>query len=231
MNISILCPTRKRVQSVERLIISALETASSPELIEFVFYVDEDDLETRDFLKDKNNINTIGGERIVLSQMWNECSKVASSDIMMHCGDDIIFKTKDWDLKVIDAFNSFEDKVAFVHGNDGYWEDRLGTHGFLHKNWVQTVGYFVPPYFSSDFNDTWLTEVSNMVNRKIYLPDLLTEHMHPAFGKAEWDLTHQERLQRHKRDNPEALYNSLLTQRKEDATKLINFIDNYRSKK
>ena len=42
------------------------------------------------------------------------------------------------------------------------------THGFLHRNWVETVGYFVPPYFSSDFNDTWLNEVADMIGRKIY---------------------------------------------------------------
>jgi hypothetical protein len=229
MNIAILCPTRKRVSSVERLINSALENASIPELIEFIFYLDNDDLETEDFLKNKNNVSFIKGERIVLSEMWNECSKIAKADIMMHCGDDIIFRTKNWDSLILDSFAKFDDKIIFVHGNDGYWEDKLGTHGFLHKNWVKTVGYFVPPYFSSDFNDTWLTEVSNMISRKVYVPELLTEHMHPAFGKGNWDVTHQERLERHKRDNPESLYNQFYSKRVEDAQKLINFIDNYRS--
>lgn len=228
MNISILCPTRKRVDSVKRLIDSAFENAFEPDKVEFVFYIDEDDLETKNFLKNINNTIITGGERIVLSQMWNVCCEAATSDIFMHCGDDIIFRTKNWDTIILQTFEKYSDKIIFVHGNDGFWEDKLGTHGFLHRNWVKTLGYFVPPYFSSDFNDTWLTEISNNIGRKIYIPELFTEHMHPAFNKGSWDLTHQERLERHKRDNPEQIYSSLFHKRLEDSNKLINFIKNYK---
>ena len=97
----------------------------------------------------------------------------------------------------------------------------FGTHGFIHRNWVDTVGYFVPPYFSSDYNDTWLNDVANMIDRRIYV-DIKTEHMHPAFNKGPMDQTHIERLQRHQEDNVDALYATKLPERQADADKFID---------
>jgi hypothetical protein len=109
---------------------------------------------------------------------------------------------------------------VFVHGEDGHQHDRLGTHGFLSRRWVETVGYFVPPMFSSDFNDTWLTEVADRIGRRVFLPNVLTEHLHPAAGKGKWDRTHLERLERHRRDQPERLYQQTVGERMEAAAKL-----------
>ena len=109
---------------------------------------------------------------------------------------------------VVYQFRQSKDKILFVGGQDGFHapEKNFLTHGFLHRNWVETVGYFVPPYFSSDFNDTWLNEVADMIGRKIYMKDLMIEHMHPLAGKHFWDRTHQERLERHRLDKPQDLY-------------------------
>ena len=77
-------------------------------------------------------------------------------------------------------------------------DDRLAQAAdLLHQRWVDAVGYFVPPYFASDYNDLWLTEVAAALGRLVYLPQVYTEHLHPVVGKAAWDRTHQERLARH----------------------------------
>ena len=173
------------------------------------------------------NISYVSGERIVLSQMWNECWKVAKGEIYFHCGDDIIMRTQGWDTQVVNKFNQYEDHIMFVHGNDLYHPfPGFGTHGFIHKNWTDTVGYFVPPYFSSDYNDTWLNEVSDMIMRHFYVP-IITEHMHCVVNKSEIDETHRERLIRHRNDNVDELYRSLRSERVRDAEKLQEFIDNF----
>lgn len=217
--ISILCPTRNRLDAMRRLVQSARETAANPTEIEFIFYVDDDD-EASATLADELGATTVRGPRIVLSEMWNRCWDEAKYDVAMHCGDDIIFRSQNWDLHVLYAFERYPDKIALVHGRDGYQDAALATHGFLHRRWVEALGYFVPPHFSSDYNDLWNTEIADAVGRRVYLPEIYTEHMHPVIGKGTWDQTHQERLARHTRDNVDQLYRDLLGRRMEDIAKL-----------
>jgi hypothetical protein len=44
--------------------------------------------------------------------------------------------------------------------------------------------------------------------------------MHPAAGKGEWDQTHRERIERHKTDDPAAIYQATEADRVADAEKL-----------
>lgn len=215
--ISVLIPTRKRPNNIKRLYKSAVETADNPDDLEFILYVDNDD-SSYDNLD--LPIKIIYGERIVLSQMWNECYKESKGDILMHAGDDIIFRTDSWDTMVKEAFAQYPDNIVFVYGNDGSPHNgKFGTHGFIHRKWAETVGYFVPPYFSSDYNDTWLNDVAKMIDRHQHIA-ILTEHMHPDLKKAKLDVTHKERIERHQRDNVGQLYESKLEERKADAEKL-----------
>lgn len=221
--ISVLVPTRNRPESVQRLLDSALSTSRF--IPEFIFYVDEDDTSSIDVIHEHDAVTQIlVGPRVVLSEMWNRCSELAKFDVMMHCGDDIVFRSRDWDERVLHEFDAWDDKIIFVHGRDGFQDANIGTHGFLHRNWVDTVGYFVPPYFSSDYNDLWLTEVADALGRRRYLPEIYTEHMHPVAGKGTWDQTHQDRLVRHRRDNVEQLYRDHAEQRAIDISKLDAFI-------
>lgn len=226
--ISILCPTRGRPDFMENLVQSAIDT-SEWNNFEVVFYIDEDDqasIDKIDKLKFICNITTVIGPRINLSQAWNKAFEKASGDIFFHAGDDLIFRTKYWDEMVTFQYRYHKDKILFVGGQDGLHppHKKFLTHGFLHRKWVETVGYFVPPYFSSDYNDTWLNEVADMIGRKIYMDDLLIEHMHPIAGKHFWDRTHQERLERHRLDKPQNIYAEKAPERKADAAKLQQYI-------
>jgi hypothetical protein len=218
MKISILCPTRGRPENVNRLMAS-LE-ATSAAMPEVVFYIDDDDA-VPGILP---GCKIIRGPRIKMSQMWNKCAEAASGEILMIGADDIVFRTKGWDDDVRRAFAAFPDRLVFVHGNDGHWGAEFGTHGFLHRNWADIVGYFVPPYFSADFVDTWWNEVANALNRRIYLP-FVTEHMHPLFKKAQWDKTHQDKGGSEKTTNSAKLYDELRAERKVDCKKLAEAID------
>lgn len=215
--ISILCPTRGRPVEFKRMVDSARGLATHARRIEIVAYHDEDDTSGYYGL---NKIQWIKGPRIVLSEMWNECYRASRGEILMHCGDDIVFRTAGWDVIVREAFRDSPDKILLVHGDDmSPNTDVLATHGFLHRRWVETVGYFVPPYFSSDWNDVWLTEVADHVGRRVKVP-IVTEHMHYSFGKAERDQNTAEREERGIRDGVVELYEKTHAERIADAQKL-----------
>lgn len=226
---SICVPTRQRPHFMKRLCKSVFSNALNPSEVEVIFYIDEDDEYSKGMaerLSKKNNIKWVIGERIVLAQMWNECYAVSSGEIFMHCGDDITINTPKWDEVVERVFDLYEDKIVLVFGADGYQNNKMATHGFYHKKWVEAVGYLTPPYFSSDYCDMWLYEMALELDRAHYLHyDLYTEHHHWICDKAPKDLNHQERLERQRLDNVEGLYESLHATRLEDVEKLRNVMD------
>lgn len=219
--ISILLPSRQRPENVRRMVKSALKTAKNPDDIEIIVRLDEDDPTAKELMNNPpKNAQLFTGPRVVLSEMWNECYERSNGDILMHAGDDIVFRTDGWDVAVIQTFEQYPDHIVFVFGNDDSPHNgNFGTHGFIHRKWAETVGYFVPPYFSSDFNDTWLNDVAKAIGRHQHI-QILTEHMHPDFGKGELDQTHKDRIVRHKRDNVASIYESKAGEREEDAKKL-----------
>lgn len=200
---------------------TARETASHPQDLELVCYTDDDDPSYYQLDSQlPGKVIMLRGERIVLSQMWNACANTANGDILWHGADDIRFRTPAWDLAVVNAFDREPDRIVFVHGRDGIHDDALGTHGFVSVEWVAAVGSFVPPYFSSDYNDAWLTDVADRIGRRVFLPNVYTEHMHPVAQKGPWDVTHTERLARHQQDGVDGMYVALEGEREQWAEKL-----------
>jgi len=229
--ISIIIPTRKRPNNIERLFNSLINTADEPNNLEICLYLDDDDVDTINYISNKyindNRVLYFVGPRIVLSQMWNEAYKLATGNIIMHGGDDLIFRSKSWDSIVRKAFNNFPDKILLVYGRDGIKDKELATHSFIHRRWIEVSGFFLPPYFTSDYNDTWLDNVSQKVGRRCYLPEVFTEHMHYSVGKAVKDENTIERYVRANKQNPKNLYLSLEHERLEHAYKLNKYIKNF----
>lgn len=231
MKISLLLPTRQRPEQFKRFCNSALAEAEQPDQVEIIAYVDDDD-NSYDDLK-LPNLKIIRGPRVVLSEMWNACWKEATGEIYGHMGDDIIFRTRGWDETVRFLFASYDDRIVFAYGEDGNGESerhQFGTHGFIHKNWTDTVGYFVPPYYVSDYNDTHLNDLAKALKRHVHI-DIMTEHMHFSLGKSEIDQNTRDRLARHEKEKPEEIYYSKEKrhERLYDIEKLRTFIYEYKS--
>lgn len=233
MKISLLLPSRQRPIQLMRLYNSAIELAEKPDDIEMVVYVDDDDTGYDELIESppKNTI-FIKGPRKTISKCWNDCWKASTGDIFFHAGDDIVFRTQDWDKVVRDKFAEYDDRIVFVYGNDGNGEsdrNQFGTHGFIHRNWTDVVGYFVPPYYESDYNDTHLNDLAKGIKRHQHI-DILTEHLHFSLGKSEMDQNSRDRLERHEKQNPGALYESRdrRIERVDQIEKLIQFMENYK---
>lgn len=210
--ISLLLPTRQRPRQLSRLVDSVNATAARPGTIELVTYIDSDD-PTYDNLTLDIDWVKIRGPRVHddglvnLSAKWDDCYAACHGDVVMHAGDDIVMCTHAWDDIVREAFDEVPDRILFAYGLDGIQPSDFGTHGFLSREWVRAVGFFLPPLFSSDYNDVFLNQVAKMVGRH-RLVKILTEHLHYCVGKAPMDRNTQERLERHQHDRPDLLYHS-----------------------
>lgn len=219
--ISILLPSRGRPLGVDRVVNSVRKTATHLRFIEFVIRLDSDDDSKDEYLQYEGvRLRYLQRQRELLSLCWNECADEAYGEILMHAGDDIEFLTPGWDQMVRDEFAGSADKILFVHGDDlGPHGKEFGTHGFVHQRWVDTVGYFLPPLFSSDWNDVWLNDVANTIGRRRLLP-FVTEHHHYTFGKAARDQTHADREERGIADGVVELYKRTKRERATDVHKL-----------
>jgi glycosyltransferase involved in cell wall biosynthesis len=192
MKISILLPTRKRAANIVRLFNSILRTAIDFDKLEISLRLDEDDTITPAIInlyKDsKLNFRTIKGPCPDNNgDLWNDAWKNATGELYMMCGDDFVFRTEGWDLAIRAEFEKVPDRILFVFGRDGIQEGFIGTHGVIHKNWTDCLGYYAPMQFAAYCHDTWLSDIAKKLKRFIYLPHLYFEHMHYCNKKAEID--------------------------------------------
>jgi hypothetical protein len=180
--ISILTPTRGRPDNVKRLIDSAFSTARFPEQVEFLFYVDLDD-DSFPVEIESSNVRVIRGPRMWLSVLQNILYANCNGEIVMYSGDDLVFKTQDWDVKVVNAIEKYPDKLALVYPNDlATHGQSMAIHGFLHRNWINAVGSWVAPGRGSLY-DLWHTEVARKLGRLHYLEDVHIAHVHYRQGE------------------------------------------------
>jgi hypothetical protein len=228
--ITFICPTRQRPANVIRLIESAVSNYSGKTKLNFMFYMDDDDMHTVKLVKaisvkDPNvKISVTVGGRIVMSEMSNILARKSDDGILFFCGDDIVMESKDWDLVVISEFDKVDDKILFVYGDDGLMHEKLATHSFIHKKWIETTGHFVPPIFTGDWADNYVDSVAEMLGRKVYVQNLKTTHYHPTAGKAIMDNVYLEKYRRDIKSNPSRVFRESAHMRELDVKKLKKFI-------
>ena len=233
--ISIVSMSRGRPAFLRQMWESALSMADEPEEIELCVYVDHDDSvlnKYRKFAQESGRVRLVEGFRPTdVGKGFNSAFIKASADIIFCNTDDCFIRTKSWDSLVFNWFDGIKDKIYLVHGNDGIHGGNKATHFFLHRNWIQTLGYVVPPYFICERGDRWLTEIADRVNRRGYLLDLSIEHMHYSKKTAPLDATTTERTAMRKslftRDKWLKYYDQLQSKRDEDVAKLQSFINNF----
>ena len=192
MRILLATPTRGRPDSFIEMVRSARATASKPQDLAIIARVDKDDPTRRGYFTERG-FGVTQGKRLSLPRVWNEMAKTHRFDIFMMCADDIRFRTTGWDEEVRAAFEQWPDRIGHVYGDDGFQGERLATHSFVSKEWIEAVGYYLPEVLLGDYVDTFLHILAVNLGRSQYVPHVLTEHLHPFAGKAAMDDTYAYR--------------------------------------
>ena len=216
--ISILCPTRNRPENVVRLVNSILETVSNRDLVEILFYVDQDDQTFTEHIRHLANIQVFQGPNIWISNAHNFLYVMSKGEIIFSAGDDMIFQTRNWDILVRDKFHEINDGIGLVFGNDlGTHAGKIATHGFFHRNWIDVLGTWVQPGRGSLW-DMWSTENARILNRLYFLKDLVIEHRHyrQSTKGAEFDSTYARIRTSNSSFRPEITYRKLARERRID---------------
>jgi hypothetical protein len=118
----------------------------------------------------------------VARQEWDEHS------ILGAFGDDVLFRTQNWDHKVNKALVT--PGIAF--GDDLAHHAAHPTAVFMSSRVAKALGYLALPDCRHQYVDNAWWEVGTALGILRYLPDVIVEHMHVAYQKAEWDATYHE---------------------------------------
>lgn len=248
MKIALLCPTRERVEKVQRLVNSLVKTSDNIE--NFILYlgVDADD-PTIDGLKHIEKYNNFVKIIVIennrtflgLGVIWNQMVEKVNDEILAMIGDDMIFSTQGWDTEILKEFDSEhlpEDKIKMVFCNDGLRGKGnpkshlvpLAVNSFLHRKYVKLTGRYVID-FKHGFHDTWLHDVFSAVNRIVFRHDILIKHLHfthPDNNEPEDNVTKQLKSYYYSKANsPRVKYKQMKDIREKEIEMLKNHIKDY----
>ena len=94
-----------------------------------------------------------------------------------------------WDKLILAAIGDTS-KPAVLAVSDGYRTDNLLCMAILTRARYKAQGYLFHPEFFSMFSDNHFTDHAYADGVVIEAKNIVIEHLHPAFGKAEMDETY-----------------------------------------
>jgi hypothetical protein len=194
--------------------------------VELLFYVDEDDETFPELRASRIIVKKFVGPRVWISNAQNFLAMNATGEILMTAGDDMVFKTFEWDHIVSQKFMNIEDKIGLVFGNDlGTHAGTIATHGFFHKTWFQALGTWVQPGRGSLW-DLWSTENARILGRLFYIESLVIEHLHfrQSHEVLNFDKTYEYAGKLNASFRPIETYNKMKRERRIDRLILRNYM-------
>tara|TARA_R110000824_G_scaffold36029_5_gene112252 strand:+ start:4164 stop:4859 length:696 start_codon:yes stop_codon:yes gene_type:complete len=231
MKISILVPTRNRPENIKTLYESLYKKTKHKDNIEILFYIDKDDINSKQFFKKNRGRFLIEnkvfiGSRTTLGKAYNYLYKQCEGDLVMSAADDIEFRTDGWDEVLLKEYYKIKDKIALFAVDDLYQDTaKLATHPILCREAIDIIGKFIPDDIDCNYGDEWYTYIYKAIDRYIVLP-IIIEHNHWLVGKANRDKTYLEGSANMRRHSETAFHNSK-SERDEIVKKLADHISNY----
>jgi hypothetical protein len=185
--IALLCPSKGRPELYKRMVDSAASTGKAMRYVWLA--VSEEDAPK--YHQDWNRVIVPDGMPTV--HKWNMLAQHAMRDpevkMFMLAADDIIFQTHTWDRALIESYETLKNKIHCWHLLDS--RDPEGTpHPVVSREWIEAMGYFVPPIFCHFYPDTWTVAIAKANNCFTHLKGYLLIHDKPS-DRGEPDQTHR----------------------------------------
>lgn len=183
--ISLIHATRGRVKQAVDARRLWFNRAANPDAIEHIFAIDADD-EMAQFLTVHNHVLLDGTGGNVAG--WNAAAHKSGGAVLVQMSDDWN-PPMHWDKLILDAIGDVE-KPSVLAVSDGGREDDLICMAIMTRARYKRQGFMFHPDFFSVYSDDWFTDCAKRDGVVIDRRDIVFEHLHPAFGKAEVDATY-----------------------------------------
>lgn len=195
MSIALLCPTKGRPQQFKRMMDSVAKTTSRHAVILMA-------TNPEDWHEYKAVNGIVGYESWIMPDVmptaykWEILAKKAISarfngkkiSLFMLAADDMVFQTPLWDKALLDHYNALNNKIHVYALQDS--RDIDGTpHIIVTREWIEAMGYFVPPIFLHWHIDSWTVEIAKANGVFTHMKDYLLMHDKPS-DQGKPDATH-----------------------------------------
>jgi len=179
---SLIIPTRHRTVQLRRLLGSLRDTTRSPNELEIILVIDEDDEETLRFDDSEmllRRVEVPPGSTMGALNMSG--FQAATGHYLMLLNDDVIVRTPNWDERVLGAFRRFGDEIVLVHLNDLVFRDALCVFPFLTREFCSLMNGICPTGYIHYRIDDHIHDIFELLrlaghDRRIFLPDVVFEH-------------------------------------------------------
>jgi hypothetical protein len=189
MSVLVVCPSRGRPDAAAELQRTFEATRALPDT-GLVFALDADDPTLGGYAESSRGLTLHVGPPVEMGMngALNEATKAllsadADVEVAGFVGDDHRFRTPRWDVEILDLLRSHPG-VAFA--DDRNWHEKLPTMWFISRRIVGAFGMGLGTLRHLYIDNYWL-ELAGGAGCLTYLPDVVIEHMHPAYGKGNWD--------------------------------------------
>lgn len=225
-NFSLLLPTRNRLALIKQLFDSLIETTLNPRLLEIVLYIDEDDIESHKILYPSLPLVKLIKPRDTMGNMIRKCYEASRGRYIILINDDVIFRTENWDAKILKAYSRFSDEITLIYVNDLYYGRKMCTFPILSRTTCHLMNKICPGEYRSHCIDAHIFDIFRQLshlgyNRTTYRPKIIFEHMNYKAGASVYDAGSI-----HKNDmDDQSLYFSFAEERKHIAMKMAQYIE------
>jgi hypothetical protein len=182
--IALLCPSRARPDQCKRMV----ESINSTERTAVFLAMTADECEEFGYDRIKGSAFVCMfsmPDNLPTSHKWNWLAQTAMTDktnnLFMLAADDMVFTTPGWDKAIIDHYNALpEGRKQHVYALRDSRDENGTPHIIVTREWIETMGYFVPPIFLHWFIDSWTVDMAKSAGCFTHLKDYELMHLKPS---------------------------------------------------
>jgi hypothetical protein len=180
---TIMIPSRCRASSLIVAVNAMRTLAAEPQQI--LIAIDDDDQETS-----AHSVELCTGIKPIvlpgtldLREKYAAMEEKAHGQMLWYWSDDVFMRTPAWDARATKIYRDHPDKKFICSVKDGMWNGQMALNTpagpfFLTREWIDAVGYTLPPDFKFQAMDLWLWDVGRRANRRIYAENINGHHAH-----------------------------------------------------